>query len=79
MFVGDTKMARQNYPFPFKSKPVEQANLMCGSNAAWLFAESNGNGVNGGYASAIYNVCRPSQVATAQTFYILLYAKGELM
>ena len=79
MFVGDTKMTRQNYPFPFKSKPVEQANLMCGSNAAWLFAESNGNGVNGGYASAIYNVCRPSQVATAQNFYILLYAKGELM
>ena len=78
MFVGDTKMSRQNYPFQYSSKPVEIAQLMCGSNAGWLFPESNGNGVNGGYASAIYNICRPSQVTTAQTFYILLYAKGKL-
>ena len=78
MYVGDTKMARQNYPFPFKSKPVEIANLMNGTNAAWLFPESSGNGVNGAYSSAIYNVCRPSQVTSSQTFYIMLYAKGEL-
>lgn len=78
MYVGDTKMARQNYPFPFKTKPAEQATLHCGSNAAWLFPESSGNGVNGAYASAIYNVCRPSQVTSSQEFYILLYAKGEL-
>lgn len=76
MVVGDTKMERQNYPFAYASKPVEQATLMCGNNAAWLFAESGGNGVNGGYASAIYNVCRPTAVTATQTFYILLYAKG---
>ena len=78
LYVGDNKMTRQNYPYPFKSKPVEVANVAAGSNAAWLFAESNGNGVNGTYASAIYNICRPTATATTQTFYIMLYAYGEL-
>lgn len=78
MFVGSTIMERQNYPFPFKSKPVEQANLTTGATGAWLFPESAGRGVNGGYASAIYNVCRPTLIDGISTFYILLYAKGEL-
>jgi hypothetical protein len=69
-------MARQNYPFVFTGTPIETATLLNGGNAAWLFAESQGNGVNGAYASAIYNVCRPSSVSTAQTFYINLYVRG---
>ena len=78
MYVGDNMMTRQSYPFPFKTKPVEIANLACGNFAGWLYAESGGNGVNGAYASAIYNVCRPTQAANAVDFYIMLYAYGEL-
>ena len=77
MYVGDTLMERQNYPFAFTSKPIETVTLLNGSNAGWVFAESQGNGVNGTYASAIYNVCRPSSVSTAQTFYINLYVRGK--
>lgn len=77
LYVGNTLMERQNYPFPFVAKPVETATLLNSGNAAWLFAESQGNGNNGTYASAIYNVCRPSSVSSAQTFYINLYVRGK--
>lgn len=77
MYVGNTLMERQNYPFPFIARPIETATLLNSSNAAWIFAESQGNGVNGTYASAIYNVCRPTSVSTAQTFYINLYVRGK--
>jgi hypothetical protein len=77
MYCGSTKMSRQNYPFTFTSKPSETASLTAGGSAAWMFPESSGNGVNGAYASAIYNVCRPSAVSTAQTFYINLHAVGR--
>lgn len=77
-FVGNTTMARQNYPFPFKSKPVEIANLLAGSYAGVLYAVESGNGVNGAYASAIYNVCRPTAAANSLQYYINLYAYGDL-
>ena len=77
MFVGDTKMARQSYPLVFTSKPVETATLQAGSATGWLFPESSGNGVNGGYASAIYNIARPNSVTTDQVFYIALSATGK--
>lgn len=77
MYVGDYLMSRQNYPIVFTSKPKETVTLQAGSNAAWLFAESNGNGVNGAYASAIYNVCRPSATSSTQTFYLSFNVVGN--
>ena len=78
MYVGNTKMSRQNYPFVYKTKPYEQATLQAGVGAAWLFPESSGNGVNSSYASAIYSVCRPNSANNSNTFYINLYACGEM-
>lgn len=77
MYVGSTTMGRLSYPSPFISKPVENVTLQSGANAVWLFAESGGNGVNGGYASAIYNVCRPSAVSTVGDYYLSFYAVGK--
>ena len=71
-------MSRQNYPFVYKTKPYEQATLQAGVGAAWLFPESSGNGVNSSNASAIYNVCRPNSANNSNTFYINLYACGEM-
>ena len=79
LYVGSTTMARQNYPFPYEGKPNEQATLQSGYAAAWLFAESMGNGVNGGYASAVYNIARPAASATVGEFYISLYVNGKLL
>lgn len=78
MYRGDSMMTRQNYPFPFKSKPTETATLQSGGNAGFLYAESGGNGVNGTYASAIYNICRPTSATSAADVYISLYAFGDL-
>lgn len=76
MYVGNTKMSRQNYPITFITKPTETATLQSGANACWLFAESGGNGVNGGYATAIYNVCRPNAITASGTYYISIRALG---
>lgn len=77
MYVGGTKMARQNYPFVFETKPVETATLLNGNYSVWLYTVGNGDGVNGAYASAVYNVCRPDAVSTSGTYYINLYAFGK--
>ena len=77
MYVGTTKMSRQSYPFVFTEKPKEVASLTTAANAVWLFPESGGNGVNGAYQSAIYNVCRPSAVSAAATYYITIDAVGK--
>ena len=77
MYVGTTKMSRQSYPFVFTAKPLEVASVTTASNAVWLFAESGGNGVNGAYQTAIYNVCRPSAVSAAATYYITIDAVGK--
>lgn len=78
LYCGNSITARQSYPFPYKTKPLELANLLCGSYAAFLIAEGNGNGVNGAYASACYNVVRPAADTATREFYISLYAVGEL-
>lgn len=77
MYVGNTKMSRQSYPFVFAAKPLEVASLTTAANAVWLFPESGGNGVNGAYQTAIYNVCRPSAVSAAGTYYITIDAVGK--
>lgn len=77
MYVGTTKMSRQSYPFVFAAKPMEVASLTTAANAVWLFPESGGNGVNGAYQTAIYNVCRPSAVSAAGTYYITIDAVGR--
>ena len=65
---------RQSYPFQFVGKPVEQATLQSGSAAGFLMTESGGNGVNGSYASAVYNIVRPN--AAEGTYYLSLYCIG---
>lgn len=77
MYVGTTKMSRQSYPFAFTGKPRELASVTSAANAVWLFTESGGNGVNGAYQTAIYNVCRPSAVSAAGTYYITIDAIGR--
>ena len=72
-----TATSRQEYPFPFIDKPMEQVNLTAGSYQAILFPEKDGNGVNGAYASACYNVCRPSSVTTVMEFYINFHVSGR--
>lgn len=78
MYVGNTKMSRLNYPSElFIAKPVEMVTVQSPSNAVWVFAESGTNGVNDISTSAIYNVCRPTQITAASTYYLSFYIKGK--
>ena len=77
VFVGVNTMKRQNYPIAFTDKPVETVTLQAVGHAAWLFAESQGNGVNSKDASGIYNVCRPTAAADEQTFYLSFNVVGR--
>ena len=72
-------MTRQNYPFPFKTKPIENASLQSSGAACFLYPESGGDGVNSSYQTAIYNVARPTAMTSEQTFHISIYAYGELL
>lgn len=76
LYAG-TMTSRQNYPFAFKDKPIENVSLTAGANAAFIYAESGGNGVNGAYASACYNIARPAAVTSAITFYISFHVIGK--
>ena len=68
---------RQNYPFAFVQKPVEQVTLQSGETQAFLYAEASGYGVNGTNASAMYNVFRPGAIADSKTFYLSFYVCGK--
>ena len=46
LYGAGTKMTRQNYPFPFKTKPIENASLQSSGAACFLYPESGGDGVN---------------------------------
>ena len=70
-----TPLARQDYPFTFKSKPVEQATLQSGTYQGILFPDKDSYGVNTASATARYNVCRPSSVASSK-FYLSFYVFG---
>lgn len=69
--------ARQNYPFPFKNKPVEQVTLLSGNYAAWAVCENGG--VNGAYASGIYCIVSPVAQSASQTYYVSYYVYGDLL
>lgn len=77
VFMGSTKMSRISYPVVFIGKPVENVTLQSGAYCAWLIPDSDGNGVNGGYASACYNVCRPTAVSSTETFYLSYHCVGK--
>ncbi len=81
LYIG-TSTSRQEYPFEFSSKPIEQATLQSSTHAGWLYPASGGNGVNNANESACYNIARPmggGTIDTEQTFYLSLYCIGTFL
>lgn len=76
MYIGTTTFERVSYPFVFMSTPTETVTLQTAGGAGWLFPESAGNGINGAYQTAVYNVCRPTAVATGINFTLSYYING---
>lgn len=76
LYVGNAT-ERQNYPLVFTSKPVEVVTLTSGGSMGFIYPEKDGHGVNGGYASARYNVCSLSPITSAATFYFNYHVMGR--
>lgn len=77
LYVGTSVMDRQSYPFPFITRPSETVSLTSTGYSAWAYAAANGDGVNGTYASAVYNVCRPTAITASATYYLGIHAVGR--
>ena len=78
MFIGTTYFDRVSYPFAFAATPTEIATLNTAGGSGWLFPESAGNGINGTHQTAVYNVCRPTSVASGVNFTLNYYVSGYL-
>ena len=77
LYVGNTAVPRQNYPFVFAEKPTESVALTSGGSMGMIYPEQNGYGVNGTNATAMYNVCSLSSISTDATFYFAYNIKGK--
>ena len=77
MYVGNPSLPRQSYPFPFVSPPVETVTVQTGWYMGMPYADINGNGTNGTYATAIYNIASLSQVNDNITVYFSISAVGR--
>lgn len=76
LWKGDNFLPRQNYPFTFADKPVENVSLQSGFVSAMVIQADGAEGVNGEVASACYSVCRPASTASG-TFYFSFYVHGK--
>lgn len=77
MFVGNSKTSKLNYPFTFAEIPMEYATARSTDGAMWVYAESGGTGQNSKTQSGVYNVCRPTSLASSQAITISLYVVGK--
>jgi hypothetical protein len=77
LYVGTTPIPRQNYPIVFAAKPVENVSLTSGGSMGMIYPEQSGYGVNGAYATAMYNICCLGSVTTDATYYVSYMIKGK--
>lgn len=76
LYLSSSGVARQNYPFGFVSKPVENVTVQ-GNAPVWLCTASSGNGVNGAYASAMYHLCSPGEYTSSIECYLSYSINGK--
>ncbi len=77
LYLSPTATERQSYPFPFIKKPIEQVSVQA-NQPAWVISASNGEGVNGTYASGRYHLCSPGSYASVEhymSYYVIGYWK----
>lgn len=77
MYVCSASVPRYNYPFPFTAPPVENVTVQSGWYMGIPYADINGNGANGTYATAMYNIVSLSQVNDNVTFTLSLSVNGR--
>lgn len=77
LYLSPTATPRQSYPYPFTRKPIEQVSVQA-NHPAWVITASNGEGVNGTYASGRYHLCSPGTYTSIEhylSYYVIGYWK----
>lgn len=77
MYYSDELTPRLNYPFTFKSRPVETVSFKGQSVAGWLYCEGGGVSLNTETQTGQYGVCRPTSIAASNLIFDF-YVKGVI-
>ena len=60
LYYSNKTTPRINYPFTFKSRPQETVSLRLDSYSGWIYADSEGKGMNTTTQTAVYGFLRPT-------------------
>ena len=62
LFYSNKTCSRINYPFTFTSRPQETVSLRLDSYSGWIYADSEGKGMNTTTQTAVYGFLRPTSM-----------------
>ena len=62
LFYSNKTCSRINYPFTFTSRPQETVSLRLDSYSGWVYADSEGKGMNTTTQTAVYGFLRPTSM-----------------
>ena len=60
LYYSNKTTPRINYPFTFKSRPQETVSLRLDAYSGWVYADSEGKGMNTTTQTAVYGFLRPT-------------------
>ena len=62
LYYSNKTCSRINYPFTFTSRPQETVSLRLDSYSGWIYADSEGKGMNTTTQTAVYGFLRPTSM-----------------
>ena len=69
LYYSNKTCSRINYPFTFTSRPQETVSLRLDSYSGWIYADSEGKGMNTTTQTAVYGFLRPSTMGETTVRY----------
>ena len=74
LYYSNKTCSRINYPFTFTARPQETVSLRLDAYSGWLYADSEGKGMNTTTQTAVYGFLRPStmgETTIRYEFYVI--------
>ena len=74
LYYSNKTCSRINYPFTFTARPQETVSLRLDAYAGWIYADSEGKGMNTTTQTAVYGFLRPStmgETTIRYEFYVI--------
>ena len=74
LYYSNKTCSRINYPFTFTARPQEMVSLRLDAYSGWIYADSEGKGMNTTTQTAVYGFLRPStmgETTIRYEFYVI--------